>query len=187
MATKSTSARKSTAKRPIAKRRAANRDVFALLKADHEKVQGLFGRYQKTRSGDMKGKLAQQICSELSVHAQLEEEIFYPAVKAAIKQKDLVDKAAVEHKSAKDLIAEIQGSQPGEELYDAKVNVLGEYVKHHIKEEQSQIFPAARKAGVDANGLGAQLAERKKALASGAEPQSGNESTLRPPGYPFPT
>jgi len=187
IATKSTSAKKPTAKRPIAKRRAASQDVFALLKADHEKVQGLFGRYEKTRSGDMKGKLAQQICSELSVHAQLEEEIFYPAVKAAIKRKDLIDEATVEHKSAKDLIAEIQGSQPGDELYDAKVNVLGEYVKHHIKEEQGQIFPAARKAGVDAKGLGAQLAERKKALASGAKSEPGNGSTPPAPAYPFPT
>jgi hypothetical protein len=122
------------------------------------------------------------------LHAQLEEEIFYPAVKAAIKQKDLIDEAAVEHKSAKDLIVEIQSSQPRDELYDAKVNVLGEYVNHHIKEEQGQIFAAARKAGVDAKGLGAQLAERKKALARGATPDSGDQSTPpAPPAYPFPT
>jgi hemerythrin superfamily protein len=163
MARKSNAPKKTAVAKPT-KSRVPGKDAIAILKADHMKVQGLFDRYGKARSKDTKKKIAQQICVELTAHAQVEEEIFYPAAKAGIKAKDLIDEATVEHKTAKDLIAEIKGGAPADELYDAKVKVLGEYIKHHVKEEQSEMFPAARKAGLDMKALGRQIADRKKAL-----------------------
>ena len=109
-----------------------------------------------------KKKLATQICTELTKHALAEEEIFYPAVRAAGKDKeDLIDEATVEHASAKDLIAQILEMEPTEDLYDAKVKVLGELIEHHVKEEEEEMFPKARKAGLDLAQLGALIAERK--------------------------
>jgi hemerythrin superfamily protein len=188
-AAKKTAAKRSTTKRAPAraargKPRSQGQDAISLLKTDHEKVQSMFDRYDKTRSEDNKRKLAEQICTELTLHAQVEEEIFYPAVKAAIKETELIAEAGVEHKSAKDLMAEIQASSPADELYDARVKVLGEYVKHHIKEEQGQIFPAARKAGLDLKELGGQIAQRKKALSG--ETKAENAGTSRGVQYPFP-
>jgi hemerythrin-like domain-containing protein len=100
------------------------------------------------------------------VHATIEEEIFYPAAREGIKDEDLVDEATVEHASAKDLIAQIQQSEPDEELYDAKVKVLGEYIDHHVKEEEGELFPQARRAKLDLDALGEQLLERKSELMS---------------------
>jgi hemerythrin-like domain-containing protein len=101
------------------------------------------------------------------VHAQIEEEIFYPAAREAMKDQDLLDEAEVEHASAKELIAQIEAMQAGQELFDARVTVLGEYIRHHVKEEQNEIFPKLKKADIDLKGLGAQLAERKQALMNG--------------------
>lgn len=145
-----------------APRRAAN--AITLLKADHTAVQELFDKYEKTRSDDRKAALAEQICNELKVHTQIEEEIFYPAVREAIRDQDLLDEATVEHASAKDLIAQIEEGKPGDDLFDAKVTVLGEYVKHHVKEEQNELFPKVRKTKLDLQELGEKLQARKEEL-----------------------
>src|SRR5262249_29326151 len=110
-------------------------------------------------------ELAAQICAEPTVHSMVEEEIFYPAARAAIEDTDLIDEAEVEHASAKDLISQIQGSTPDQDdHYDAKVNVLGEYINHHVEEEEGQIFPKVRRAKVDTESLGEQIAARKGEL-----------------------
>ena len=139
-------------------------DALALLKADHELVQDLFDKFQKARTDKQKATLAEQICTELTIHAQIEEEIFYPAVREAIEDDDLMDEADVEHAGAKDLIAQIEASDPGEDHFDAKVTVLGEYVKHHVEEEQSEMFPKVRKAELDLNELGSEMRARKDEL-----------------------
>ena len=143
---------------------AAATDAIALLRADHGTVSGLFADYEKTDSRKKKKALVAEICTALSVHAQIEEEIFYPAVKAALKDKLLVPEATVEHASVKDLIAQIEGGEPDGEVYDAKVKVLSEYVKHHVKEEQNEMFPKANAASLDMVELGARMAARKADL-----------------------
>jgi hemerythrin superfamily protein len=139
-------------------------DAITLLIEDHEHVKSMFEEYEGLgdRAHASKKKLATQICTELTKHATAEEEIFYPAVRAAGKDKeDLVDEATVEHASAKDLIAQIMDMEPTEDLFDAKVKVLSELIEHHVKEEEGEMFPKARKAGLDLMTLGAQIAERK--------------------------
>ena len=139
-------------------------DAIELLTEDHENVKAMFEQYEGLgeRAMASKKKLATQICTELTKHATAEEEIFYPAVRAAGKeQEDLVDEATVEHASAKDLIAQIMAMEASEELFDAKVKVLSEMIEHHVKEEEEEMFPKARKAGLDLAMLGQQIAERK--------------------------
>lgn len=139
-------------------------DAITLLTEDHENVKSMFEQYEELgdRAHASKKKLATQICTELTKHATAEEEIFYPAVRAAGKEEEeLIDEATVEHASAKELIAQILDMEPTEELYDAKVKVLGELIEHHVKEEEEEMFPKARKAGLDLEMLGAQIAERK--------------------------
>lgn len=139
-------------------------DAITLLTEDHDNVKSMFEQYEELgdRAHASKKKLATQICTELTKHATAEEEIFYPAVRAAGKeQEELIDEATVEHASAKELIAQILDMEPTEELYDAKVKVLGELIEHHVKEEEEEMFPKARKAGLDLEMLGAQIAERK--------------------------
>ncbi len=143
------------------------REATALLRADHKLVSSLFAEYEKTRSTAKKMELVSRICIELSVHAQVEEEIFYPAVKQALKDKELIPEATVEHASLKQLIAQVEGVQPDGEMFDAKIKVLSEYVKHHVKEEQNEIFPKAKSTKLDMVELGAQLARRKEALLAG--------------------
>jgi hemerythrin superfamily protein len=156
---------RSTPTRSRERRRAPRtQDALQLLRADHRKVQGLFGQFEKARDDAKKIALAQEICTELKVHAQIEEEIFYPAARDALKEQDLIDEATVEHASAKELIAQIEGMQPGDELFDAKVTVLGEYIKHHVKEEHNEIFPKLKKSKIDLKSIGRELAERKEAL-----------------------
>lgn len=140
------------------------KEAIALLRADHKLVSGLFAEYEKARSAVKKMELAGQICTELTVHAQVEEEIFYPAVKAALKDKELIPEAIVEQATMKDLIAQIKGKQPDGEMFDAKVKVLCEYVKHHVKEEHTEMFPKAKASKLDMLALGAQLASRKSEL-----------------------
>ena len=159
--TKSPAKPKSTA---TPKKPAAAKDAIALLKADHDAVSGLFADYEKTRSDAKKKSLVAEICSELRVHAQLEEEIFYPAVKAALQDKLLVPEATIEHDGIKDLIAQLEGVEPDCEMYDARVKVLSEYVEHHIKEEQNEMFPKARATSLDLVELGARMAARKADL-----------------------
>jgi hemerythrin superfamily protein len=140
------------------------RSATTLLRADHKLVSDLFADYEKTGSREKKRSIAQQICAELTVHAQIEEEIFYPAVKGALNDAELIPEATVEHASLKVLIAELEAEKADDEMFDAKVKVLSEYVKHHVKEEQNEIFPKARHTDLDMNELGARLAERKAEL-----------------------
>jgi hemerythrin-like domain-containing protein len=177
---KSASKKSATKKKSASKRRQASRrstNALSLLRDDHQNVQELFDKFEKTRSDDRKAALAEQICQELSVHAQIEEEIFYPAVREAIRDEDLIEEATVEHNSARDLIAQIEAGSPGEELFDAKVKVLGEYVKHHVKEEQNELFPQVRKTRLDLNELGERLMARKQELMSGGGAVGGAEAT----------
>ena len=146
----------------------ASKDAIALLKADHEAVSQLFAEYEKTRSVPNKKALVAEICTALNVHAQIEEEIFYPAVKMALKDKLLVPEATVEHAGVKDLIAQLEGVEPDGEMYDARVKVLSEYVKHHVEEEQNEMFPKVTASSLDTVELGARLAARKEDLMAQA-------------------
>ncbi|HEY0879074.1 MAG TPA: hemerythrin domain-containing protein [Zeimonas sp.] len=143
-------------------------DPIELLKADHRKVEKMFKDFEKMKEKDREGaiELVGRIVTELTVHTQIEEEIFYPTMRESGGEKmtHLLDEAEVEHASAKDLIHQISSMSPDEELYDAKVKVLGEYVKHHVKEEEDEMFPKAKKADVDLEELGTMLAERKEEL-----------------------
>ena len=153
-----------TRKAAVGKSRPA--DAIKLLKDDHRQVRKMFDAFDTTDDDAKKQELAQQICKALTVHAQIEEEIFYPAAYEALDEDgdDMVDEAAVEHASAKELIAQIQASRVGEPLFDAKVTVLGEYVQHHVEEEESQLFPECRASDMDLKALGAALAARKDEL-----------------------
>jgi len=159
-----------TRKKPAARKtaRSAPRDAVAMLKADHQKVSALFEQFEKARSPAKKKELVATICQELTVHTALEEEIFYPEVKAALKDKELVPEAKVEHASVKDLIAQVEGREPDGEDYDAKVKVMGEFVKHHVKEEQTEMFPKAKKTRLDFVALGERMAQRKQELMASA-------------------
>ena len=144
--------------------------AIELLTDDHEKVKDLFAQFDKLsdRSKVNKKKLADQICLELTVHAQVEEEIFYPAVREALKDDDMVDEAVVEHAAAKDLIAQIREMDPGDDLYDAKVKVLSEQIEHHVGEEEGEMFKKVRKAKLDLAALGEEMAMRKDELMATA-------------------
>ena len=144
--------------------RARAHDAIAILKADHKEVSALFDSYAIARQANTKKKIASQICTMLLVHAQIEEEIFYPAFQLALKDKTLVAEAKVEHASLKALIGQIEDTEPDGEMFDAKVKVLSEYVTHHVKEEQDEMFPLARSSSLDLVALGVLLAERKQVL-----------------------
>ncbi len=146
--------------------KAEKMDAVALLKADHRKVEALFAKFEKAKDGKTKKALATEICTELTVHATIEEEIFYPACRDAVEE-DLRTEAYVEHDGAKVLIAELANSDPDNEFYDAKMTVLSEQIKHHVKEEEKPgegFFAQARKGDVDMDALGEQLATRKAEL-----------------------
>ena len=155
-----------TASKTATKRATSTRkpDAIALLKADHQKVGALFEQYEKSRSATKKQAIVATICRELTVHAMVEEEIFYPAVKAALKDKELVPEAIVEHATLKEFIAKVDGKLPDGEMFDAHIQVMGEYVKHHVKEEQTEMFPKARKTRLDMVELGQRILERKQVL-----------------------
>ncbi len=153
-----------TAKKTPAKKTSSPKEATAILRADHKLVNALFEQFGSTRSANKKAQIVAQICKELTIHAEIEEEIFYPAVKAAMKDKELVPEATVEHATLKDLIAQLEGVTPDGEMYDAKVKVMGEYVKHHVKEEQNEMFPKAKSTKLDMMELGAQMLARKQEL-----------------------
>ncbi|MBV9549064.1 MAG: hemerythrin domain-containing protein [Alphaproteobacteria bacterium] len=142
----------------------AKQDAISLLKADHRKVEELFEKYESARS--RKADIARQICMELTIHTMLEEEIFYPACREAGVESDMMDEANVEHDGAKLLIAELENGAPDDEFYDAKVEVLSEEIKHHVKEEEKRggIFTGARQAELDLDALGEKLMARKEEL-----------------------
>ena len=165
---RSTTAAKKTAASTRAAGKAGNADAIKLLTADHREVKGLFDEYRKLAEADADAEarkaLADRICEMLTIHATIEEEIFYPAAREALEEQDVLDEAEVEHASAKDLIAQIEEMSAEEDLFDAKVTVLGEYIDHHVKEEEGEMFPKCRKAEMDLAELGAELEERKTAL-----------------------
>lgn len=147
-------------------------DAIAMLTADHKKVKKLFKDFEKLKEsgGDEdKQEVVSEICTELSIHAQLEEEIFYPAVRRAIDDDDLMDEAIIEHAGAKELIAQLEATNPSEPFYDAKVTVLGEEIDHHVEEEEGDMFVKAKKSKLNLVVLGSQMALRKEALMAELE------------------
>ncbi len=155
-----------------------NPDAIALLTEDHKKVKKLFSDFKKLKEdggGDEKSRLVNMICTELTIHAQIEEEIFYPAVREAIDEDDLMDEADEEHASAKSLIAQLESMEPEDDHYDAKVTVLGEYIDHHVKEEQDEMFPKVKKAKLDLQALGMEMQQRKLELQAENNPFEADE------------
>jgi len=145
-------------------------NAVEILKQDHDEVEKLFDQYEDAKDEDnaeLKAEIVAAVCKALTIHAQIEEELFYPAMRRQEKDAaDLVDEAAVEHQTLKNLVAELLHATPGDDLYDAQVKVLSEYVKHHVKEEEGEMFPMARKADMDLDALGKKLRERKGELES---------------------
>jgi len=143
-------------------------DAIDLLEEDHGEVNALFKDYEMLAEGNGdagdRRELSKRICGMLAVHAMIEEEIFYPAARAAKVDAALLNEAEIEHGSAKQLIAEIGAAQTDDPLYDARVQVLGEYIRHHVKEEEHELFPACRKAELNMAELGARLQKRKGQL-----------------------
>lgn len=157
---------------PTAKKTAAKTDAIKLLKGDHAEVAEMFDKYENGRLPKArKAALAQKICAALTVHAQIEEEIFYPAARegGGKEVEDLLNEAEVEHGSIKELVAALEEGSPEDELFDAQVKVVSEWVKHHVKEEEGELFPKIRKSGMDLEEVGAQLAQRKAELTSEAK------------------
>lgn len=156
-------------------------DAIALLKADHRKVEGLFASFKAAKGRSRKEALATEICMELTVHAKIEEDVFYPACQGSVEDA-LLKEGYVEHDGAKVLIAEIEAGGPDDDFYDAKVKVLSEQIEHHVKEEEKSvdgIFAQARKAGLDMDGLGATMAAEKSRLMEAY--QSGGLPTPETP------
>ncbi len=156
-------------------------DAIALLMGDHRRVARLFAEFDELKNSgndDEKLRVVQQICAELSVHAEIEEEIFYPAVREAIDDDDLMDEAWVEQAGAKNLIAQLKGAAPEDEFYDAKVTVLAEQIDHHVQEEEKDMFPQARAADLDTFALGAQMQRRKRELMEQNVASARGASTL---------
>jgi hemerythrin superfamily protein len=185
--TRKTTGGRRTSRGNGARRKATNgnghaKDAIALLKADHREVEGLFSRFEKARSDERKLALAQKICRALTVHATIEEEIFYPAFLEATDDTEIHHEAEVEHDGAKNLIAQIEAVGPSDAYYQAKVTVLSEMIKHHVKEEEKRdgMFAKAKQADMDLKALGEQLQARKAELMSEAETSS--EPRERMPG-----
>lgn len=167
-------ARKTSAGHPV-----AGDEAIAQLTADHARVKKMFKQYERLAKDEAdapeRKDLALAICVALTAHAKAEEEIFYPAARAAIDDETLVDEAEVEHATAKELIAQIQESSADDPLFDAKVKVLGEYISHHVAEEESEMFPKVRKAKVDTVALGAQIAARKAQIVEEMQTELAEE------------
>jgi hemerythrin superfamily protein len=154
-------------------------DAISLLKEDHRAVEAEFDEFENAADEEELGAIAQRVCRMLSVHAQIEEEILYPNARSALEEEDdleLVNEANVEHASAKQLIAQIESMDEENELFKATVKVLSEYIKHHVKEEEGELFPKLKKSGLDLTEMGEQLLARKKELMEelGLEEESGD-------------
>ena len=160
-----------TRRPPAAKLQRKNPDAIAMLKADHRQVEEWFSEFEGARSASKKQQLASRICEALTIHTMIEEEIFYPAFLQATEDKDIHHEAVVEHDGAKKLIAEIQGMSPEDDYFDAKVTVLSEMIKHHVKEEEKAggMFAEAKKSELDLAALGEELLARKRELQSPSE------------------
>ena len=155
-------------------------DAITLIKEDHRTVEDLFGKFEKARDDERKKELARRICTALTIHSMIEEEILYPEERGEVED-DMLDEAYVEHDGAKKLIAEIEAMQPGDEFYDAKVKVLGEYITHHVVEEHTEMFPKCRRADMELVTLRGELESRKMALVGDAATSSDSGAAL-PPG-----
>lgn len=171
-ARKKTTRAKSKANGRATARRAspAAQSALVLLRTDHDEVSAMFEKFEKRKdkmTPTQKGTLVDEICTALTVHAQIEEEIFYPTVRPEIGDEDLMDEAEVEHDSLKELIAKIEEEGPEGDYFDAHVTVLGEYVRHHVKEEQGEMFKKVRETDIDLKELGAKLQQRKEELMVG--------------------
>jgi hemerythrin-like domain-containing protein len=178
MARTSTSSDKSSS-RSSGTRSGKEMDAYALLEEDHKRVQKLFKEFEKADREDLEAmrRLVETACDELEIHAALEEELFYPMLSAALEEDDqeLVAEAHVEHDSAKQLIEQLRSLQPGDPMYAATFTVLGEYVNHHIEEERKEIFKQAKRAKIDADELGEQLAQRKQEMQEGSRGSGDGE------------
>jgi hemerythrin superfamily protein len=144
-------------------------EALQMLKDDHERVKSMFDDFRKADSPEEKEQLAERICDDLTLHAELEETCFYPAIREAMEEEELVNEADVEHATAKDLIAKIQGCDASDQHFSAMVNVLGEVVKHHIGEEEGEIFKQVKKAELDLDALAERMAEFKRDAGGGEE------------------
>ncbi len=157
-----------TARQSASANAGGSADAVSLLTTDHADVAELFEEYEAlvddSGADDEKQSLAERICAMLTVHTTIEEEIFYPAAREALDDQDLLDEAEVEHATAKDLIDQIQSMEPDDDLYDAKVKVLGEYINHHVQEEEGELFPKCQAADMDLDELGEELSARKDEL-----------------------
>ena len=168
--------------------------ALELLMADHRKVEDLFERYDSEKESDENTRrdIAQQICNELTVHAQVEEEIFYPWLRENLDDQEMVEEAQIEHNTAKDLIAQIEGSDSVDDAYNARVKVLSEYIKHHVKEEENEIFPEVRDQKEELDELGQEMTARKAELMeelgiaqdSDDEAEGEDMASKGPPGKP---
>ncbi len=145
-------------------------DAITLLENDHRAVEALFDQFEIADDDEKKADLAAQICMALKVHTQIEEELFYPPAREETGDSDLLDEAVVEHMGAKTLIAQIEAMRPGQPLFNAKVKVLSEQVRHHVEEEENELFPEVRAAGLDLAALGEKLAQRKAELLEQLSP-----------------
>ena len=166
---------------PTTAKKDAGTDAIDLLIADHKAVQKLFKAFEKIKehgTADAKEAIVLNACEALTIHTTIEEEIFYPAARKAIDDDELMDEAKVEHAGAKDLIAQLESMNPGDELYDAKFTVLAEQIVHHVEEEQNELFPLVRKSKLDTAVLGRKLLQRKLELG-GQEPANTNSPTKR--------
>jgi hemerythrin-like domain-containing protein len=153
------------------KTRSKNASAIDMLKEDHAKVKKAFKEFENMDRSDTETcrQVVKTVCEDLKVHTSLEEEIFYPAVRAAIEDEDIMNEAAVEHETAKMLIEQLENSGPEDPQYFATFTVLGEYVMHHVKEEEGEMFPQAKKAELDLDALGEQMKARKEELVGQAE------------------
>lgn len=155
----------------MARNRSKNVEAIDLLKDDHDRVEKAFKEFEKLDRGDTETvrHLVATVCEELKIHTTLEEEVFYPAVRAAIDDEDLMNEASVEHETARMLIEQLENMQPDDPNYYATFTVLGEYVMHHVEEEEGEMFPAAKKADIDFEALAQQMKERREELSGQAE------------------
>jgi len=169
---------KSLASVPGKNGRSSSKDAVALLRADHRQVEKWFEEFQNARSIDRKQSIAAQICAALRVHTMLEEEIFYPAFLAATSATEMHHEAIIEHAGAKKLIAEIETANPGDDYYNARMAVLAEMIRHHVKEEErpTGMFAAAKKSGMDLVDLGRQLRNYKQELEAKAPAASRQDA-----------
>jgi len=142
-------------------------DALEMLKDDHREVETLFKEYERLADGDdpaAKEAVAAEICEKLTVHAQVEEEVFYPAARQALDQPELIDEAEEEHADAKQLISELEEMSPEDDAYDATVKSLSDAIAHHVEEEESEMFPKLKEAGMETETVGEQMAERKREI-----------------------